>query len=503
MNLNSIEDVQSFIGNIDLTTLKRDELLELNLITDELQRREKQEGCRKDFLTFVRTMWSSFIEGAHHRIMCEQFNKIARGELRRVIINMAPRHSKSEMSSYMLPSWLLGIKPDLKIIQATHTGELAVRFGRKVRDLVDTREYKEIFPDVSLRADSKAAGRWETTEGGEYFASGVGGAITGRGADILIIDDPHSEQDALSETAMDMAYEWYTSGPRQRLQPGGTIILVMTRWSKKDLTGQLLKAQMSDLKADKWELIEFPAIMPSGKPVWEEFWKIEELEGIRASLPHGKWAAQWMQEPTGGEGAIIKKEWINIWEKSEPPVAEYIIQSHHTAFLKSERADYSAITTWGVFYKDEGGEPNIILLDSIKDRYDFPELKEIAYENYIHWDPDVVIIEAKASGLPLTQELRKMGIPVQNYSPNRGQDKIVRANAVAPLFESGMVWVPETRWAEELVEELTEFPNGEHDDLVDSTTQALLRFRQGGFLKHPKDYEDEPLGYEAKSFVYY
>ena len=503
MNLNSIEDVQSFIGNIDLTTLKRDELLELNLITDELQRREKQEGCRKDFLTFVRTMWSSFIEGAHHRIMCEQFNKIARGELRRVIINMAPRHSKSEMSSYMLPSWLLGIKPDLKIIQATHTGELAVRFGRKVRDLVDTREYKEIFPDVSLRADSKAAGRWETTEGGEYFASGVGGAITGRGADILIIDDPHSEQDALSETAMDMAYEWYTSGPRQRLQPGGTIILVMTRWSKKDLTGQLLKAQMSDLKADKWELIEFPAIMPSGKPVWEEFWKIEELEGIRASLPHGKWAAQWMQEPTGGEGAIIKKEWINIWEKSDPPVAEYIIQSYDTAFLKSERADYSAITTWGVFYKDEGGEPNIILLDSIKDRYDFPELKEVAYENYIHWDPDVVIIEAKASGLPLTQELRKMGIPVQNYSPNRGQDKIVRANAVAPLFESGMVWVPETRWAEELVEELTEFPNGEHDDLVDSTTQALLRFRQGGFLKHPKDYEDEPLGYEAKSFVYY
>ena len=503
MNLNSIEDVQSFIGSVDLTTLKRDELLELNLITDELQRREKQEGCRKDFLTFVRTMWSSFIEGAHHRIMCEQFNKIARGELRRVIINMAPRHSKSEMSSYMLPSWLLGIKPDLKIIQATHTGELAVRFGRKVRDLVDTREYKEIFPNVSLRADSKAAGRWETTESGEYFASGVGGAITGRGADILIIDDPHSEQDALSETAMDMAYEWYTSGPRQRLQPGGTIILVMTRWSKKDLTGQLLKAQMADVKSDKWELIEFPAIMPSGQPVWPEFWKLDELEGIRASLPHGKWAAQWMQEPTGGEGAIIKKEWINIWEKSDPPVAEYIIQSYDTAFLKSERADYSAITTWGVFYKDEGGEPNIILLDSIKDRYDFPELKEVAYENYIHWDPDVVIIEAKASGLPLTQELRKMGIPVQNYSPNRGQDKIVRANAVAPLFESGMVWVPETRWAEELVDELTEFPNGEHDDLVDSTTQALLRFRQGGFLKHPADYEEEPLGYETKSFVYY
>ena len=502
-HLNNLTDVEKFISTTDLTTLKRDELLELNLITDELKRRKLQGECRENFLTFVRTMWSSFIEGAHHRIMCEQFNKIAKGELKRVIINMAPRHSKSEMSSYMLPSWLLGIRPDLKIIQATHTGELAVRFGRKVRDLVDTREYKEIFPNVSLRADSKAAGRWETTEGGEYFASGVGGAITGRGADILIIDDPHSEQDALSETAMEMAYEWYTSGPRQRLQPGGVIILVMTRWSKKDLTGQLLKAQMSDLKADKWELIEFPAIMPSGKPVWEEFWKIEELEGIRASLPHSKWSAQWMQEPTGGDGAIIKKEWIQIWEKSSPPAVNFIIQSYDTAFLKSERADYSAITTWGVFYVNEGDEPNIVLLDSIRDRYTFPELKQVAHESYLHWEPDSVIIESKASGMPLTQELRAMGIPVQNYSPNRGQDKIARTNAVAPLFESGMVWVPETRWAEELVEELTEFPNGDHDDLVDSTTQALLRFRQGGFVRHPSDYEDETLENSVKEFVYY
>ena len=243
--------------------------------------------------------------------------------------------------------------------------------------------------------------------------------------------------------------------------------------------------------------------MPSGKPVWEEFWKIEELEGIRASLPHSKWSAQWMQEPTGGDGAIIKKEWIQIWEKSSPPAVSFIIQSYDTAFLKSERADYSAITTWGVFYVNEGDEPNIVLLDSIRDRYTFPELKQVAHESYLHWEPDSVIIESKASGMPLTQELRAMGIPVQNYSPNRGQDKIARTNAVAPLFESGMVWVPETRWAEELVEELTEFPNGDHDDLVDSTTQALLRFRQGGFVRHPSDYEDETLENSVKEFVYY
>ena len=254
------------LDNLDLSHLPREKQELAFILAEELQQRETRKLARDDFLTFVRTMWPSFIEGAHQRKMSQTFNRIARGELKRVIINMGPRHSKSEMSSYMLPSWLLGLKPDLKIIQATHTGELAVRFGRKIRDLVDTEEYKRIFENVALRADSKAAGRWETSKGGEYFAAGVGGAITGRGADVLIIDDPHSEQDAMSETAMESAYEWYTSGPRQRLQPGGTIILVMTRWSKKDLTGQLLKAQALDPKADQWEVIEFPAIMPSGNP---------------------------------------------------------------------------------------------------------------------------------------------------------------------------------------------------------------------------------------------
>ena len=502
--METLDSLVDFVENADLSKLSKEDLVYFNVAAEEAVKRYRQEACRKDFLTFVKAMWPSFIEGPHHKIMSEKFNQVARGDLKRVIINMAPRHSKSEMSSYFLPSWLLGLNPKLKVIQATHTGELAVRFGRKVRDLVDTQDYKGIFPDVALRADSKAAGRWETDKGGEYFAAGVGGAITGRGADVLIIDDPHSEQDAMSETAMEMAYEWYTSGPRQRLQPGGTIILVMTRWSKKDLTGMLQKAQALDPKADQWDVIEFPAIMPSGNPCWPQFWKLNELEGIRASLPHSKWSAQWMQEPTGGDGAIIKAEWIKWWDKKDPPPVEYIIQSYDTAFLKSQRADYSAITTWGVFRNErEDNAYHIILLDSIRERFDFPELKRVAYENYIHWDPDSVIIESKASGLPLTQELRAMGIPVQNYSPNRGQDKIARTNAVAPLFESGMVWVPETRWAEQLVEELTEFPQGDHDDLVDSTSQALLRFRQGGFIRQPSDYEDEELDHGTRQFVYY
>ena len=176
--------------------------------------------------------------------------------------------------------------------------------------------------------------------------------ITGRGADLLIIDDPHSEQDAMNPEALERAYEWYTSGPRQRLQPGGAIVLVMTRWSTKDLTSKLINSQ-KNLKADKWEVIEFPAILPSNKPVWPEYWKKDELEGVKASISIGKWNAQWMQNPTAEEGSILKREWWKVWDKPNIPPLKHIIQSYDTAFSKKETADYSAITTWGVFHPNE------------------------------------------------------------------------------------------------------------------------------------------------------
>ena len=383
---------------------------------------------------------------------------------------------------------MVGRKPDLKIIQSTHTTELAIRFGRKAKTLIDSPEYQQMFK-TTLREDSQAAGKWETAQGGEYYAAGVGSAITGRGADLLIIDDPHSEQDALNMTAMERAYEWYTSGPRQRLQPGGAIVLVMTRWNMKDLTGMLLRSQ-KELKSDKWEIIEFPAILPSGKPVWPEYWKKEELEGVKASISIGKWNAQWMQNPTAEEGSLIKREWWRVWDKDHMPTLEHIIQSYDTAFLKKETADYSAITTWGVFRPSEDSGPNLILLDAVKERLEFPELRKKALEQYKYWNPETVIIESKASGLPLTYELRKMGIPVINYTPSKGNDKHARVNAVSPLFESGQIWAPDFKFAEEVIEECASFPYGDHDDLVDSTTQAVMRFRQGGFIMHPEDEKE-------------
>ena len=448
-----------------------------------------QNKAKNDFLSFVKCVWPDFIEGAHHRHVAEKFNKIANGEIKRLIVNMPPRHTKSEFASYLLPSWMVGRNPKLKIIQATHTGELAIRFGRKAKHLIDSEEYKKIFI-TKLQEDSKAAGRWETAQGGEYFAAGVGGAITGRGADLLIIDDPHSEQDALSETKLESAYEWYTSGPRQRLQPGASIVLVMTRWSTKDLTSMLLKNQ-KEVKADQWEVVEFPAIMEDGKPMWPEYWNQDELEKVKATLPVAKWNAQWMQHPTSEEGAIIKREWWRKWKHDWIPKLQHVIQSYDTAFMKKETADFSAITTWGVFFLNEDSPLNLILLDSLKGRYEFPELRRRALEQYKYWTPETVIIESKASGLPLTHELRQMDIPVVNFTPSKGNDKHVRVNSVAPLFESGIIWAPEQKFAEEVIEECAAFPYGDHDDLVDSTTQAIMRFRQGGFLPHPEDYKDE------------
>ena len=484
----------------DIKNLPMDKKREILALLEELEGVKERESCQNSFLPFVRSQWASFIHGRHHEIMAEAFEKVASGQLKRLIINMPPRHTKSEFASYLFPAWFLGRYPNKKIIQTAHTAELSVGFGRKVRNLIQSEDYQKIFKGVALSADSKAAGRWNTNKGGEYFAIGVGGAVTGKGADVLVIDDPHSEQDATvgayNPDVYDKVYEWYTSGPRQRLQPGGAIIIVMTRWSKRDLTGQIIKNSTQKEGSSEWEVIELPAIMPSGNALWEEFWKKEELLSLKAELPISKWSAQYQQDPTSEEGALIKREWWQEWDKPHLPPCEAIIQSWDTAFLKTQRADYSACTTWGIFHHpnaDGQTVPNLILIDAYKEKLEFPELKKAAYDKYHEFEPDQMIIEAKAAGSPLIFELRAMGIPVTEFTPSRGQDKIARVNAVTDLFASNVIWHPPTKWADEVIEECAAFPAGDNDDLVDSTTQALLRFRQGGWIRTTMDdWDDEP-----------
>ena len=468
----------------------KNELLRLELRLAQITARDQ---ATSSFLSFCRYVWPEMIVGAHHKKIAAALDRVVSGECKRLMIAMPPRHGKSQMGSYLFPAYLMGKKPDSKLIVGSHTAELAQRFGRMIRNLVADERYKELFPDFLLSADSKAAGRWDTSHGGEAFFIGKGGAMTGRGGNVVILDDILDEQDALSNTAMENTWEWYQSGPRQRLQPNGAIIVINTRWKTDDLSGRLLKLQGA-IKSDKWEILEFPAILPSGGPLWPEYWKLEELEAVKHTIGLQKWNAQWQQTPTADEGAILKREWWQRWKPEEPPLVEYIIQSYDTAYSKKETADYSVITTWGVFVPDQDSGPNIILLDVKKGRWDFPELKRIAREEYKNWNPDNVLIEAKATGITLQQELRRVGIPVTMYSPGgrrAGQDKISRANSIAPILESGMVWAPETEWADELIEECAAFPNGDHDDMVDSTTQALMRFRAGNFIALNTDEADD------------
>jgi predicted phage terminase large subunit-like protein len=479
----------------------KNELLRLELRLAQITARDQ---ATSSFLSFCRYVWPEMIVGAHHKKIAAALDRVVSGECKRLMIAMPPRHGKSQMGSYLFPAYLMGKKPDSKLIVGSHTAELAQRFGRMIRNLVADERYKELFPDFLLSADSKAAGRWDTSHGGEAFFIGKGGAMTGRGGNVVILDDILDEQDALSNTAMENTWEWYQSGPRQRLQPNGAIIVINTRWKTDDLSGRLLKLQGA-IKSDKWEVLEFPAILPSGGPLWPEYWKLEELEAVKHTIGLQKWNAQWQQTPTADEGAILKREWWQRWKPEEPPLVEYIIQSYDTAYSKKETADYSVITTWGVFVPDQDSGPNIILLDVKKGRWDFPEFKRIAREEYKNWNPDNVLIEAKATGITLQQELRRVGIPVTMYSPGgrrAGQDKISRANSIAPILESGMVWAPETEWADELIEECAAFPNGDHDDMVDSTTQALMRFRAGNFIALNTDEDDGPSELSAEVEYY-
>jgi predicted phage terminase large subunit-like protein len=501
----SLKDIPSILP---LLSVPEQEKLLAEL--EKLEELKSRKLSHNRFLAFVNAVWPTFISGRHHTKMADAFERVAEGKCKRLIINMPPRHTKSEFASYLLPAWFLGKFPHKKVIQTSHTAELAVNFGRKVRNLVDQDIYTKIFPGVALQIDSKAAGRWATNKSGDYFAIGVGGAVTGKGADLLIIDDPHSEQEAaLAENnpeIYDKVYEWYTSGPRQRLQPGGSIVVVMTRWSKRDLTGQVLKAS-AQRGGDEWEVIEFPALFENDKPLWPEFWNLEELLALKEELPNSKWMAQYQQNPTSEISAIVKREWWQIWEGEEPPDCQFTLMAWDTAFEKSSRADYSAMTLWGVFYHpDDNGiaQANIILLNAFRDRMEFPTLKRVAIEHYQEWAPDSVIIEKKASGAPLIYEMRAMGIPVQEFTPVKGNDKISRLNAVSDIFASGRVWAPNTSWAEEVIDEVASFPAGEHDDYVDSTSLALMRFRKGGYIGTLLDEEDEPREFRRRNmYAYY
>ena len=484
------------------------EMADMLSLLNELDERKRITLAQNDFLAFIGAVDGNYKFGTHLKRLGNLLMGVEVGEHDRIAVSMAPRFGKSQMISIYYPAWYLGKHPDHKVIVASHTADLAVDMARKVRNLMQTDEYRRIFPDVAIAADAKAAGKWNTNKGGEYYATGVGGALAGRGGHLIIIDDPLSEQDIKSGNtdSLDTTYEWFRAGLRTRLMPGGKICILHTRWHARDLIGRLIKDSAMNSEADQYEVFEFPAILNEGteneKSLWPAQWPLESLLRTKASMPAWQWNAQYQQNPTAQESALIKRDWIQWWPKEDPPTCDFIVQAWDTALTTKERSDYSVCQTWGVFTDEETNQTCAILLNRVKGKWEFPDLKQVAHDQVSYWEPDSLIVEAKASGQPLIDELRRSGVVVQDFSPGKGNDKIARVNAVVDMFASGQVWFPETTWAQNVVEELLAFPSAEHDDEVDTMTLALRRIRTGGLLKlaNDRDFNDDYTQVRHKAY---
>lgn len=474
-----------------------DKISALQQAINRLSVLEKHDKVQGSLLEYAKFQMPEYQTPAHIKLLAHKLEEVERGNIKRLAIFMPPRHGKSQLTSQFFPAWYLGRNPSKFVIATTYAQDLADDFGRSVRNQIQDEDYNRIFNDCTLSKDSSSVRRFHTTGSGVYYAVGAGGAITGRGAHLLLIDDPiKGREDADSDAMRSNLIDWYRSTAYSRLMPGGSIILIQTRWHEDDLAGWILR----ETSHEPWEVVELPAVLdektskilkrPKGQALWPEAYDKKRLEEIKKTAGSREWNSLYMQRPSAEEGNILKRYWWKEWTEDNPPECNYILQSWDTAYTVKSTSDYSAVTTWGIF--ENNGIQNAILLSARRERWEFPELKSEAIKLYNEFKPDVVLIEAKASGWSLIQELQRAGIPITPFNPKRA-DKKTRAHSVTPLFESGRVWYPSSKyWAEDVINQCAQFPSSNYDDLVDSTTQALMRLRQGLFVEHPQDIPLEP-----------
>tara|TARA_R110000787_G_scaffold4306_2_gene16649 strand:- start:5419 stop:7125 length:1707 start_codon:yes stop_codon:yes gene_type:complete len=496
----------------DEEELSNDTLIKFNYLKNSLKA-YTQKKSNEDFLTFVRKeapkLVPDFKMGRHIQVLCHKLQQVVDGDCKRLMVFLPPRSSKSVICSKLFPAWYIGRNPSHEIMSVSHSDQLASDFGRSVRDIVNSEDFDRMFSGVKLRSDVKAAGKWKTNKNGSYYAAGVRSQIAGRGAHIALLDDVMSEEDAISESGRRYIKEWYPSGLRTRVMPNGAIIIINTRYHFDDICGWLLKQQEEIDMKNKWDVIRIPAWLdeeaakllnlPIGSsyfPEWKpkEVLEIDEQE-IKASNGSRYWNALYMQDPQPDAGGIIKKKWFQIWEDEEPPPCDFIIQTYDTAFSTKSTADNSVIQTWGIFPSmetdpttgREHAEGNLILLSNMYGRYEYPELRRLAQDMYQDYKPDVCIVEKKASGQSLIQDMRRSKLPVLEYMPDR--DKVSRVYAASPFLEAGKVWIPDTEWSQALFDESIQFPNAAHDDMVDCMTMAIIYMRDSWNLIHPDDVD--------------
>ena len=507
-------------------------MTEIQATSDQLKARDTMfelvvGNAHNDFLTFVRLvapqLIADFKMGRHIEVISNKLQQVEEGAVKRLMVFLPPRSSKSVICSKLFPAWYIGRHSNHEILSVSHSDQLASDFGRSVRDVVNSDIFKLIFPDVSLRSDVRAAGKWQTNSNGVYVAAGVKTQIAGRGAHVALLDDVMSEEDAFSEAGRRYIKEWYPAGLRTRLMPNGSIVIINTRYHEDDICGWLLTAEQqadsNESNLDPWEVIKIPAWLdeeasqilnlPVGSsyfPEWkpDNILKADEME-IKRHNGSRYWESLYMQNPVPAEGGIMKREWFKSWNEETPPDCDFIVQTFDTAFSTKTTADYSVMQTWGIFEVLEtdsrGVEmwvPNIILLGNVRDRFEYPELRSRAQDEYDKHQPDVIMIEKKASGQSLIQDLRRAGLPVLEYTPDR--DKVSRANAITPFLEAGRVWLPLMKdWSMTLLEEASSFPHARHDDQVDAMVMAVLYMRDSWKVEHPNDptFEEDDDTYKS------
>lgn len=455
--------------------------------------------ARTSFRSFVLLMGplvipEEFKDGRHVELICHELEELEQKRNDRLMIELPPGSFKSKLTSVLFPAYLLGRHANWQILAVSHTKELAERFGRETKNLIDMPEYKAVFPSTKIRADSRAAARWGTTAGGEYYATGAGAPIAGFRGNMILADDLLSEQTAYSKVEREKIIDWWAPGLRSRLLPNGGIVLINTRWHLADVSGYLKKKAKDDPEADQWRSISIPAILDEksaalleleeGTSYWPELWSTELLLKTKANLVPSRWASLYMQDPTAEGGSMFDMADFEDWDRPKPPIVDYILLSCDTAFSKSETADYSALQVWGIF--EHMGIPNMILLGCRKSRWSFDDL--MTEIKHLHWahEVDMILVEKKASGQSVIQELQRQGLPVYAWTPER--DKVARAHAAQPIVKAGRVWMPKTKsWAKDFLIEAQSFPVGEHDDQVDAMVQAVLWMRQSYRVGHPDD----------------